>query len=85
MLAIVLIHIPDDTESRHGVPVGTPADEIAESILARVQDEAGYLDSGMPITPAEVVVYAFHDGFPGPDRSLLDAYAAACSIGHGPL
>jgi hypothetical protein len=89
MLIVALINVPDINESRHGIPVGTEPDDLVTSVLARVQDEAGYLADGTPITPAEVVVHAYTEhggylGFLGPDGQY-HAQVAATAIGHGPL
>lgn len=82
MKVFALIDLPDD---RVG---GMEPDEVAESVLARVQDEAGYRDDdGMPLVPAEVTVLVWRKQMLAQPYQVAmtdDPLVAAIARGHGP-
>jgi hypothetical protein len=45
--------------------------DLVNSILARVEDEAGYLNNGMPIQPSSVIVTLVDDDVTPLDPDLL--------------
>lgn len=84
MRLIAIIECPDYTDPR----------DVADSVCARLADEAGYLDDGGVVTPTRVHVYAHADsGKPlahaesAPHHHAPpEPYAAPCGSGdpHGP-
>lgn len=54
MLLVAMIELPDTPE---GTDMDLP-DSVAQGVLARVADEAGYSEDGNPYGPGAVTVYA---------------------------
>lgn len=94
MLIVAIIDLPDTEDGTDG----DAPDRVAEGVLGRVQDEAGYSEhGGNPYTPAEVTVHALigptspphlaamYEGWVVGLREELDTHAAATAHGHGPL
>lgn len=77
MIVVAVINLPDsDREQDVGSRGAAPVD-VAEAVLARLQDECGYDDDTQPFMPSSVSVRAFTvDGIA--DRlGQLDGYADA--------